>query len=142
MNKKWIIYGVTGLAGIGIVAGGATAAAASMDLRTTDGTTVSGGALTDRGAAVNGKSVIDGERVQLSQTNSSVTVVSAPSASTVASTPSSPSAGSVASAASAPDPQAPVQMSTPSAPSAPSPATSASPVSAPTAASVASAPSS
>ena len=111
--KKWITYGVTGVVGLGVLAGGAVAAASTMDLRTDDGNVVPGGAITERG------SVIDGKKVQLSETNSSVTVVSAPSPLSVTSTPSAPSAKSPVSKPSAPSVNSPV--SEPSAPSVQSP---------------------
>ncbi|QTV79677.1 hypothetical protein [Microbacterium sp. NIBRBAC000506063] len=98
-KKKWIAYGITGVVGLGVVAGGATAAASSMDLRTQDGTVVPGSTIT------NGKSVIDGTTVQLRDTGSSISVVTAPTAQSAVSAvsrQSAPSARSVASAASAP----------------------------------------
>src|SRR5690606_3309868 len=80
--KKWIAYGATGAVGLGVIAGGAAAAASTMDLRTQDGAVVPGGAITERA------SVLDGKKVQLRQTDSAVTVVSAPSPRSVASGPS------------------------------------------------------
>ncbi len=111
-KQKWIVYGVTGAMGIGVLAGGAAAAASAMDLRTTDGTTVPGGVITGRDAGV-----LDRGNVQMRVTDSSVTVVSAPSPTPVAVDPS-PSPASVASAPSAPSPA-----------SAPSPMSAASPAS-------------
>ena len=129
-KKKWIFTGVAGVVGLGIVAGGAAATASTMNLQTTNGTVIPDGAITERAG------VLDSKTVQLRQTNSAVTVVSAPSAAnvdTTASAPSpAPSAASAPTAASAPSP-APSPASAPSAASAPSPA------SAPSAASVASA---
>lgn len=132
--KKWVTYGVTGVVGLGIIAGGAAAAASAMDLRTEDGNVVPGGAITER------SSMLDDKKVQLRETDSSVTVVSAPSPRSVISSPSTvskPSAPSPMSAnspiskPSAPSPQSP--LSKPSAPSANSPASVDSPASAPSA---------
>lgn len=114
--KKWIAYGATGALGLGVIAGGAAAAASTMDLRTQDGAVVPGGAITERA------SVLDGKKVQLRQTDSAVTVVSAPSPRSVDSGPST---------VSQPSPQSPV--SKPSAPSASTPASTDSPVSKPSA---------
>ena len=44
-KKKWIAYGVTGIVGLGLIAGGAAAAAQSMDLRTIDDERISSGTL-------------------------------------------------------------------------------------------------
>jgi cell division septation protein DedD len=44
-KKKWITYGVTGIVGLGLIAGGAAAAAQSMDLRTIDDQRISNGTL-------------------------------------------------------------------------------------------------
>lgn len=111
-KQKWIVYGVTGAMGISVLAGGAAAAASAMDLRTTDGATVPGGVITGRDAGV-----LDRGNVQMRVTDSSVTVVSAPSPTPVAVDPS-PSPVSVASA---PSPQTPA-----SAPSVASPVSAAS----------------
>ena len=73
-KQKWIAYGLTGVVGIGVIAGGAAATASAMDLRTTDGTTVPGGAITGREGGM-----LERGNVQLRVTDSSVTVVSAPS---------------------------------------------------------------
>lgn len=116
--KKWIAYGATGAVGLGVIAGGAVAAASTMDLRTQDGTVVPGGAITERA------SVLDGDKVQLRQTDSAVTVVSAPSPRSVASGPSAVSR-----------PSAPSPVSKPSAPSPSTPASTDSSASAPSAAS-------
>lgn len=118
-KQKWIVYGVTGAMGISVLAGGAAAAASAMDLRTTDGAPVPGGVITGRDAGV-----LDRGNVQMRVTDSSVTVVSAPSPTPVAVDPSA-SPVSVASAPSAPAPIAPAP-----APPADSPASAPSPVSA------------
>jgi len=133
-TKKWIAYGVTGLVGLGVIAGGAAATASTMDLQTTEGTVVPGGALTNRG------DVLDTATVHLQQTNSSVTVVSAPSAATIVSAASAPSATTAPSPATAPSAaSAPSPVSAPSPATAPSPASPPSPATAPSPASVASA---
>ena len=44
-RKKWITYGVTGIVGLGLIAGGAAAVAQSMDLRTIDDQRISNGTL-------------------------------------------------------------------------------------------------
>lgn len=122
MKKKWIAYGVTGAVGIGVLAGGAVAAASSMDLRTTDGTVVPGGAITER------TGVLDRDTVQLRETNTSVSVVSAPSVQSVASAPSAQSPNSPVSPPSADSPNSPA-----SPPSAQSPNSPNSPASVPSA---------
>lgn len=114
MARRWITYGVSGVVGIGLLAGGATAAAASMDLRMTDGQVVPGGAITGK----NG-SVLDRPTVQLQVTETSATVVSATTPAALTSTIT------ITSAASAP-----------AAPAAPAPASPPVPASAPTPASV------
>lgn len=116
MNRTWITYGVTGIVGVGLIAGGATAAAASMELRTTAGEVVSGGAITGKDG-----SVLDRPTVHLQVTGSSATVVSANTPTALTSTVT------IVSAASAP------------APAPPAPAPAPAPVSAPTAASAISA---
>jgi len=130
MNKKWIAYGVTGAVGLGLVAGGASAMASAMDLRTTDGTVVPGGAITGK----NG-SVLD-RPVTLSVSDTSVTVVSAAtptvvtpaSAATPATAPSPTTSPSPVTPNTPPTPASPASPVTP--PSPVSPATPASPVSA------------
>ncbi len=112
-GKKWVAYGVTGLVGIGIISGGAAAVASSMDLRTEQGTVVPGGAITER------SSVLDRDKVQLRATNSSVTVVSAPSPRSVDSRPSAPSPHSPDSSPSPHSPDSPPSPASP--PSAHSP---------------------
>src|SRR5690606_36544676 len=76
-KKKWIFTGVAGVVGLGIVAGGAAATASTMNLQTTDGTAIPGGAITQRAG------VLDVPTVNLRETTSSVTVVSVPSAANV-----------------------------------------------------------
>lgn len=51
MNKRWIAYGVTGVLGLGVIAGGATVAANGMELRTQTGEVLPGGSITDRSGA-------------------------------------------------------------------------------------------
>jgi hypothetical protein len=113
MKKKWIAYGVTGALGLGLVAGGATAAAAAMDLRTTDGAVVPGGAITGK----NG-SVLDKPTVSLSVSDTSVTVVSAatPAQVTGASPVSAPSPTASPSPVSKQTPASPVSKQTPASP--------------------------
>lgn len=103
-KKKWITYGLTGALGIGILAGGAAAAANSMDLRTTDGNVVPGGAITEK------KGVLDRDTVQLRETDSSVSVISAPSVQSPASAPSAQSPASVPSPQSAQSPDSPASV--------------------------------
>lgn len=140
-KKKWVAYGLTGAIGLAVIAGGAAAVASTMDLRTSGGETVPGGAINGR------EGVLDRDQVNLRVTDSSVTVVSALSP-TVVSAPSARSAPSPVSVASAPTPPpapAPALAPAPPAPlvydspaSAPSPMSAPSPVSAPSAASPAS----
>lgn len=117
MNKtRWVAYGVTGVVGLGALAGGAAAAASTMELRTTGGTIVPGGAITDGHG-----DVIDRGAVSLRVTDSSVTVISAPSPTAV---------GSATDTTASPD-DVPTGDSAPSAPVASSPDSPASPASAP-----------
>ncbi|WP_449278381.1 hypothetical protein [Leucobacter sp. GX24907] len=132
-KKKWIAYGATGLVGLGLFAGGAAAAANAMELRTTDGTVVSGGPITTDDATGSGNAALQNDRAPVA--DSSVTVVSAPSATSVGSPGSSASAASVQSAASAATAASAASASSAasavSAPSAQSPASVDSPASAP-----------
>jgi len=126
MNKKWIAYGVTSIVGLGVISGGAVAAAAAMDLRTTEGTVLPGGALTGK----NG-SFLDSPSVQLRVTGSAVTLVSAASPAQLASAASPASPLSTNSPASPPSAQSPA--SPPSANSPASPPSAKSPASPPSA---------
>lgn len=121
-KKKWIAYGVTGMVGLGVVAGAAAATASTIDMQTTEGTIVPGGVITN-----SGKDVLDTATVQLQQTNSAVTVVTAPSAATVT-TPATPASPATApTPASAPSPATPASPASPASPT--SPASAASPAS-------------
>lgn len=100
-RKKWIAYGVGGVVGIGILAGGAVTAAQAMDLRSLDGQTIPGGSLTGKASLV-------------SETPGATTPAPAPS-------PSATHTG--------PSPVTPPTAATP--PTAPTPATSPSPVTPP-----------
>lgn len=51
MNKRWIAYGVTGVVGLGVIAGGATVAASGMELHTETGQVLPGGSITSRAGA-------------------------------------------------------------------------------------------
>jgi hypothetical protein len=117
-SKKWIAYGVTGVVGLGLIAGGATAAAVAMDLRDAEGTTLPGGELTGKGKAALEVS----EPVRIQVTDDSAAILTAPTAVTPA-TPLTP--------------VTPVTVVTPQTP--PSPVTPATPVSPVTPASPASA---
>lgn len=44
-TKRWIVYGVAGTLGLGVLAGAAVATATAMELRTDDGTVLDGGAV-------------------------------------------------------------------------------------------------
>lgn len=125
-KKKWITFGAIGVVGLGILAGGAAATAASMDLRSTDGTVLPGGAITGRESGV-----LDRSGVQMNVTDTSVSVVSVAS---VVTPPSVPTAASVASPITPPPAPAPAP-----APAQPAPApVYDSPASIPSAASAAS----
>ncbi|WP_344683639.1 hypothetical protein, partial [Microbacterium terrae] len=119
-KKKWITYGVAGALGLTLVGGAAAATAATMNLQTADGV-VPGGPLIGPG-----KDVLDRTSLQLRVTDTSASIVTAPSAapSPTASVPSATSAPA-ASAASAP-----AQGSAPSIASPVTPVSPASPVSA------------
>lgn len=139
-KKKWLTYGIAGALGLTLVGGAAAATAASMNLQSTDGSTVPGGSIVGPGG-----SVLDRTGVQMSVTDNSATVVSAisptPSPTTVPSPASPPAPSSTVSVVSAPTPvppPAPAPAPAPPAP-APAPAPADSPASAPSAASVASA---
>ena len=95
-KKKWIAYGVTGIVGLGIIAGGAAAAAQSMDLRTIDDERISSGTL-------NGTLSTDQPLVDPSPSVDP----SAPSAVTPPTATSAPSADTQPSPASQPSPVSP-----------------------------------
>lgn len=137
-KKKWLTYGIAGAMGLTLVGGAAAATAASMNLQSTDGATVPGGAIVGPGG-----SVLDRTGVQMSVTDTSATVVSAtsptPSPTSVPS-PASPAApSSTVSVVSAPTPVPPPAPAPAPAAPAPAPAPADSPASAPSAGSVASA---
>lgn len=104
-KKKWITYGIAGVVGLALVGGAAAATAANMDLQTDDGSVVPGGPVVGKKG-----DVIDRPGgVVLNETDTSVSVVSAPSSTqapdvsavSVASAVSAPSAQSAQSVASA-----------------------------------------
>ncbi|MFV0373784.1 hypothetical protein [Microbacterium sp.] len=72
MSRTWIAYSVTGAIGLGIVAGGAAAAAAAMDLRTADDQVLPGGAISGPQG-----DVLEQPTVQLRVTGSAVELVTA-----------------------------------------------------------------
>lgn len=124
MSKKttWVAYGVTGVIGLGVLAGAATAAASAMDLRSADGTTIPGGQLTGK----NG-SLLERPTVQLRVDGQSVTVVSAPSPTPIGADDTTPDAAQPSvvtpvtppSAATPATPATPVSPATPASPSTP-----------------------
>lgn len=120
MNKKWIAYSVTGVVGVGLLAGGASAVASSMDLRTGDGQTIPGGPLV--GSTESSPAVIESPKVTLSVTDTSVTVVS-----TVTPTPSPLTPVTPATPVSPVTPATPASPATPPSPA--SPVSKVSPVS-------------
>lgn len=123
-RKKWVSFGVAGAVGLTIVGGAAAATAASMSLHTTDGSIVPGGPV----VGPNGN-VLDRPGLQLRVTDTSVSVVSAPSAtpapSVVPPVAPSPSLSQV-SAVSAPSPVPPPAPAPVAPPPAPAPASAAS----------------
>lgn len=123
-SKKWIVYGATGVIGLGLLAGGAAAAATAMDLRDAEGTTLPGGQLTGKSAAN-----LDGSTpITMDVTDDTATVVTTVTPTVSPVTPVTP-----------PSPVTPVTQATP--PTPPSPLTPPSPVTPATPASAASAPS-
>lgn len=131
MTKKWITYGVAGALGLGIVAGGAVAAAQALDLRTSSGVPIDGErALTARdGGALAAPTFWNGTSVTVASpaspdVTSAASVHTPASATSAESAPvsvggtapapgvdsvaSAPSPVSVASPASAPSPASPV----------------------------------
>ena len=111
-KKKWVTFGVAGAIGLTIVGGAAAATAANMNLQSTNGSVIPGGPVVGPN---NG--VLDRGGVQMRVTNTSATVVSAP-------TSTSSSVVSIASPVTpvAPSPLSAVSAPTPVAPPAPAPA--------------------
>ncbi|WP_251455492.1 hypothetical protein, partial [Microbacterium sp. Marseille-Q6648] len=87
-KRKWVAYGVAGAVGLVVIGGGAAATAANMNLRSTDGQVVPGGAVT--GPSGN---VLDRAGVTMTTTDTSASVVSSASPTP---TPSAPSPASPA----------------------------------------------
>lgn len=121
-TKRWIVIGASGTLGLGLVAGGAMAAANAFELRDVPGT------------------------VQLEQAatvSEQAPATTAPAVTPSPATPSAPTAPTAASPAEAPQAVSPVSPVTPASPMTPSspvtPASPASPASAPSAPSAASA---
>ncbi len=138
-KKKWVTFGVAGAIGLTIVGGAAAATAANMNLQGDDGSVIPGGPVVG-----NDNGVLDRGGVQMRVTDTSASVVSAPtstSASVVSiASPVTPVAPpSPISAVSAPTPVAPPAPAPAPAPPAPAPDSPASPVSAASVGSVASA---
>jgi len=98
-KKKWVTYGVAGALGLTLVGGAAAATAANMDLRTGDDSVVPGGPVV--GSSGN---VLDRDKLELRVTDTSASVVSAPSR---------PSPASAVSVVSAPSPVAPAPAPAP-----------------------------
>lgn len=111
-KKKWVTFGVAGAIGLTIVGGAAAATAANMNLQSTNGSVIPGGPVVGTN---NG--VLDRGGVQMRVTNTSASVVSAP-------TSTSSSVVSIASPVTpvAPSPLSAVSAPTPVAPPAPAPA--------------------
>ncbi len=115
-KAKWIVFGAVGAVGLGLAGGGAAAVASSMDLRSSTGTVVPGGAI-DSGVT-DGTVTLD------------VTPTGTPDpAATVDPTPSAPSPATPASPLSPATPASPASPASPV--SAVSPASPASVASAP-----------
>lgn len=120
-KHKWMVYGATGLVGLGVFAGGAAAVANAMELRTTEGTVISEGAITD-------EVPVAADRAEQEQVvDPKLTVVSAPSAASPASAVSAHSTQSAESPVSTPSPASPASVDSPNSPNSPaSPASAAS----------------
>lgn len=118
ISKKWITYGIAGVVGLSLVGGAAAATAANMDLQTDDGAVVPGGSV----AGKKGDVLDRPGGVELRVTDTSVSVISAPSITQSAvSANSAPSVNSVNSVNSVDSIPTPVSVPSPaSAPSAPS----------------------
>lgn len=118
-KKKWIIFGLTGAVGLSVIAGGAAATAASMELRTDDGTEIPGVDVPK------GKTVLDDKGVTLRVSDDgAASVVTADSIASTASAPTAASAAAVSAptAASVADVSAPSVVTPDSPASVPSPA--------------------
>ncbi|MEV7694693.1 hypothetical protein AB0N73_15310 [Microbacterium sp. NPDC089189] len=104
-KKKWLTYGVGGVLGAGILAGGATVAAQAMELRTSDGQVLPGGAITGRESAA-----LDADGVLVRLHDDHVSIVSAPEPQQLDADDTVPSVPSVPEVAPppAPAPEAPV----------------------------------
>ncbi|MFC8680041.1 hypothetical protein ACFT30_00875 [Microbacterium ureisolvens] len=113
-KKKWIGFGVAGAVGLTLVGGAAAATAATMNLQTSDGTVIPGGAL----VGPQGKT-IDPAGVTLRVTDTSASVV------TAVSPAPSPAVPSPATAASPVSPVTAVSAATPVSPPPPAPAPAA-----------------
>ncbi|MGF3054271.1 hypothetical protein ACQUSY_09980 [Microbacterium sp. YY-03] len=128
--KKWVMYGVSGVLGLGVLAGAASLAASAMELHTNDGNVLDGGGV-DAGTIV---TVDKNGSTQSPKPTPSVTpspsVTPAPGAGTGGPAPAPP-----APAPPAPAPAPPAPAPAPPAP-APVPVDPASPISVPSADSV------
>lgn len=120
-TKKWIVYGATGVVGLGLIAGGATAAAAAMDLRDAEGATLPGGQLTGKAPSTFDSST----PVRMQVTEDDATVVSAPSPTPAASPQPAPSPATPATPATPASPVTPVTPPSPVTPPTPASAVSA-----------------
>lgn len=105
--KKWVMYGVSGALGLGVLAGAATLTASAMELHTNDGNVLDGGGV-DAGTIGGVDKVGEGPQVTPSPTPSET---SAP-APTTSKTPS-PGANTSTPPAPAPvpvDPASPISI--------------------------------
>lgn len=126
MKKKWIAYGVTGVVGVSVLAGGAVATAASMDLRTAVGDESLPALSTTQAEGVTGAfDTTKTVALRTSEAGTSASIV------TNVSPDSAPTPNSPVSPQSAPTPDSPPSpVSVPSPATPPSPASPASPPSA------------
>ncbi|GAA2534945.1 hypothetical protein GCM10009860_14110 [Microbacterium mitrae] len=116
-TKKWVLYGVSGALGVGLIAGAATLTAAAMELHTNDGNVLDGGG-------------VDAGTIGLVGSNGSTP---SPSATPSPSVSPSPSSTTIPGSSTA-EPSAPPAPPAPERP-APVPVDPASPISLPSAAS-------
>ncbi|WP_404434435.1 hypothetical protein LG299_07405 [Microbacterium lacus] len=126
-KKKWVTFGVAGAVGLTIVGGAAAATAANMNLQGNDGSVVPGGPVVGTN---NG--VLDRGGVQMRVTDTSASVVSAPTSTSASGisiaspvTPASPTSSlSVVSASTPVAPPAPAPPAPAPAPDSPASAAS------------------
>ena len=110
-RKKWVAYGVSGVVGLGILAGGAVTAAQAMDLRSLDGQTIPGGSLTGKASLVS--ETPDATPTPTPSPSASHTGPSPVTTPTAATPPTPPTPASAPSPVTPPSPVSPVSPASP-----------------------------